>query len=400
MRPLKKFGTSGSLGWAYGAATEALGWWVGDGEGKTMALAPYGDPERAMGDLEPLFPRYLDGELSCPHDFGVTQHWNENGAYHWHFVDAVRLKESMSGLERADVAGAAQELLERNMVALLQGWLARTGARHLCCAGGVFLNVKLNWRLRQELDVEALHVFPNAGDAGLAVGAALHVSSTESPAEGRDLPSVCWGPAYRKDEIQGELKRRKLRYAEPPDLARCCAGLLAQGDVVAWFQGPMESGPRALGGRSILMDPRRAEHKDVLNLRVKRREGFRPFCPSILAERADAYLEGYVDERFMINAFQVRPALRSRIPAVVHVDGSTRPQAVHRSVNPLFWSLITEFDRLTGVPALLNTSLNLAGEPMACSPSDAIRCFWDSGMDHLAIGPFLVSKQEPAGHAS
>jgi carbamoyltransferase len=390
---LKDFPASASLGWFFGNVTEALGWWHGDGEGKTMGLAPYGDPSRAAGVLDPWYPKFANGELVEPHDFGQTHGWNEAGAYHWHFEDANRIRDVVARYGAEHIAAEAQRVLEEQMAAIIYPWLERTGTRDLSCSGGLFLNVKLNQRVWSSGKVGRHHIYPNPGDSGLAAGAALHVHHQLNPGSPiGGLPHLYWGPEYSDDEIGQLLVERHLTATREDDIAGRVAGLLADNRIVGWLQGRMESGPRALGGRSILMSPLRAENKDIINARVKFREAFRPFCPSLLSEDAPRYLANYRPERFMITSFDATPGQRDRIPAVVHADGTVRPQTVEKDVNPLYWRLLDEFKRHTGVPVLLNTSLNIRGEPMICHPREAIRCFYDSGLDYLALGSWLLAK--------
>lgn len=391
---LKDFPMSASLGWFYSNVTEALGWWHGDGEGTTMGLAPYGNPATAERALAPFGPRFVGGELLEGREFGKVDAWNETGAGHWHLEDAVHIRALVERFGREDIAAGAQSILEQQIAEVIFPWLDRTGTTRLSCAGGIFLNVKLNQRIWASGRVTAHHIFPNPGDSGLALGAALyahHRINPEAPIQA--IRHLYWGPSYSDDYIAKVLEERKLTASFEADIAGTVAGLLAKDKIVGWFQGRMEAGPRALGGRSILMSPMRAENKDIINARVKFREAFRPFCPSILAEDAPFYLERYRPEAFMITSFDVTPDKRHLLPAVVHADGTLRPQCVEASVNPLYWRLINEFKSLTGVPALLNTSLNIKGEPMICEPREAIRCFFDSGMDYLALGSHLLAKR-------
>jgi carbamoyltransferase len=241
--------------------------------------------------------------------------------------------------------------------------------------------------------VDRHHIFPNPGDAGLAAGAALfawHRMNPGAPVGGLD--SLCTGPEYGEEEIEATLKARNLAYRRVEDPASFAAERLAQDRIVAWFQGRMESGPRALGNRSILMSANHRENKDILNAKVKFREAFRPFCPSLLWERKEEYLENPRDEFFMITSFTCREGKRERVPAVVHADATLRPQTVKREHNPAYWDLIRRFGELTGEPLVLNTSFNIMGEPIVNHPREAIRCFYDNGLDHLVMGPFVLSK--------
>jgi carbamoyltransferase len=386
-------GWESSIGWFYSNVTEALGWWHGDAEGKTMGLAPYGRSSRAEGAFEGLYPRFCNGALAEGHKYGPRSVVPLSGSMHVHFRDADVIHALLQKYERPDLAAHAQEILEREVQEFALPWLRTEKTSSLLCSGGVFLNVKLNQRIWETGAAGFHYPFPNAGDAGLALGAALAVYHKANPgAEIYRLPHLYSGPAYSNDEIEAILKQRKLSYGRVDDPAAVAAGLLAEGKIVGWFQGRMESGPRALGNRSILMSANDAENKDIINTRVKFRESFRPFCPSLLAERRDDYLERARDEDFMITSFDVTAAKRNAIPAVVHVDGTLRPQTVHRHVNPVFHRLIEEFGRLTGEHVVLNTSMNLMGEPIVAHPKDAIRCFYDCGLDALFLGDFLLEK--------
>jgi carbamoyltransferase len=392
LTPVAQWGRDGSLGWFYGIVTEALGWQHGDGEGTTMALAPYGDPTRLLDRLAPFHPSYECGTLAAPHDFGRSTEWNRHGTLQWHFPDADSIRRLADEHSPADVAAAAQEILERQVLGLVRHWLDARHTRRLACAGGVFLNVKLNQRLWYEAGLDEHWIVPDAGDTGLALGAALHAWHSRGSHPPRPLRHLSFGPAYGDHEVREVLDARRLAYRLTADAPGEAARLLAAGKVIGWFQGRMEAGPRALGHRSILMSPLAPANKDVLNARVKFREAFRPFCPSIPVERASAYLQGGRAEDFMITSFRVAAGKRERIPAVVHVDGTLRPHTVRRDTNPLFHALIEEYGRLTGEHAIINTSFNVKGEPIACTPRDAIRCFFDTGLDALVIGGHVLEK--------
>lgn len=390
---LERHGVEASLGWFYSNVTEALGWWHGDGEGKTMGLAPYGDPAPVRGVLDGFHPVFEDGRLVRPHDFGDCYEWTSGGAMHFHLREAEALRTFVARHGPEAIAAEAQRVLEQQVSALVFPWLERENTRNLACAGGIFLNVKLNQRIWYSGRVDRHHVFPNPSDAGLAVGAALYAHHHERPeAPILELEDISWGPSFEDVAIEADLKTCGLRAARLDDPAGEAARLLAEGKIVGWFQGRMESGPRALGNRSILMQPGRAENKDVLNQRVKFREGFRPFCPSLPLEAAADYLERSRPEEYMITSFEVRPEKRSRIPAVVHVDGTVRPQTVRRERNPLYWRLLRELGERTGDPVVLNTSMNVRGEPIVCTPLEAVRCFYGSGMDTLVIGSWALTK--------
>lgn len=391
--PLKKINTKGSIGWFYSNVTEALGWIHGDGEGKTMGLAPYGDPRKCKGVLDKFYPKYSAGDLVEPYDFGQGYLWNEAGSMEFHFDDSYEIQKLVEKYGSEHIAAEAQGILEEQVMAVVFPWMEKEKTKTLCAAGGVFLNVKLNQRIWYSGKVQRHWTYPNCGDSGLAVGSALCAHYEHNPHDDIRLKEhLYWGPEYDNDEFAGILKDRGLVGAYIENIEEETAKLLAQNKIVGWFQGRMESGPRALGNRSILMNTAKAENKDIINARVKYREGFRPFCPSMTVEAAPHYLVNYRLEPFMITSFDTVEGKKSRIPAVVHADGTARPQTVKQETNPRYWKLITAFGKLTGDPVLLNTSMNIKGEPMICHPREAIRCFYDSGIDALVLGNYLMTK--------
>ncbi len=390
---VRSWGPESSLGWFYGNATEALGWQHGDGEGTLMGLAPYGDPEKVGDRLARFHPAFKDGELVVPHKFGRWSAFSDHGNHHAHLAEAVEIRKIADVCGREDVAARAQQIIEQEVVGLVRHWTRALGVRRLACGGGLFLNVKLNQRIWYESELEEQWVYPDPGDGGLAVGAALYAWHHFMQPEGAmKLETLYQGPEYDNAQIRRILDARRLDYRELDDPSRTAATLLSQGEIVAWFQGRMEAGPRALGGRSILMAADKPHNKDILNSKVKFREGFRPFCPSILAEKRGDYLQRSRDEPFMITSFDVTPEKRDRIPAVVHVDGTVRPQTVTREANPRYYDLIRHFGELTGEHLVLNTSFNIKGEPIVCHPREALRCFYDTGIDALVMGNFLLAK--------
>jgi carbamoyltransferase len=393
---LQKFLNEASLGWFYSNVTEALGWWHGDGEGKTMGLAPYGDPDKARGVLDRFYPKFSGGQLVGPVEFRGPFFWDQAGAIQWHFDDAYDIQALVHKHGREHIAAEAQRVLEGQSKELIFPWLEKEKTRNLSCAGGVFLNVKLNQRIWESGRVDRHWIYPNAGDSGLAVGAALYVYHQMNP--GKPIGSVdnlYWGPEYSEKEVESVLKLRQLPYRRVDNVEEFAARQLADNKIVAWFQGRMESGPRALGNRSILMSSNRKENKDIINARVKFREAFRPFCPSLLWENRHDYLEKGRDEFFMITSFTCKAPKRDKVPAVVHADATLRPQTVQKSFNPRYWTLINEFGKLTGEPLVLNTSLNIMSEPVIAHPREAIRCFYDNGLDVLVMGNFVLTKDKP-----
>ena len=271
-----------------------------------------------------------------------------------------------------------------------------TGQKNLCLAGGVALNCVLNARLRACGPFKEIWVQPAAGDAGTALGAALWVDAQQRQAGERPAPMehAFLGPAYADEEIEALLAWTKVPYRRMVDVPEAAADLLAQGRILGWFQGRMEFGPRALGGRSILASPTDPTMPARLN-EIKDREDFRPVAPVVLEEEAGRWFEGAEVSPFMLFVYPVQPEQADRIPAVRHVDGTARIQTINRRQHPLYYDLLKAFHARTGVPILVNTSFNTRGEPIVCSPRDGLECFWASPLDALVIGPFLVEK--PAG---
>ena len=393
IEPLEKFPSSASLGWFYSNVTEALGWWHGDGEGKTMGLAPYGDCSNIRGVLDKYYPKFSNGRLIEHHDYGRMFLWNESGALQFHFDESSEIRRLLHKHGRENIAAEAQRILEEQTAQIVYPWLEKEKTGNLSCAGGVFLNVKLNQRMWESGKIKNHNIYPNAGDSGLAVGAALYAYYEKNPeAVIYPLDNLYWGPEYSEEEIEDVLKLRNIEYERVDDIEKFAAKALAENKIVAWFQGRMESGPRALGNRSILMSANNPENKDIINARVKFREAFRPFCPSLLWEKKDEYLKKSRDEFFMITSFTCTESKRNKVPAVVHADATLRPQTVKKEFNERFWHLINEFGTITGEYLILNTSFNIMGEPIVNHPREAIRCFFDNGLDYLIMDNFVVKK--------
>ena len=389
--PLKKFDGSASLGYFYSNATEAMGWRHSSGEWKVMGLAPYGVPQQ--GALKSFYPEFIDGELVMPHVYGEFGRWNDHGANHYHGRDAAELEKLVQKLGRKNFAAEVQRVVEEQAFNLIVPWIEKENVLYLCCAGGFFLNVKFNQKLWYTGKLRTQWIYPDCGDSGLPVGAALdaYFSANKEGSIGR-LEHLYFGPEFSNEEIKALLDDRGLLYRYTKNPAKDAAHYLSKNMVIGWFQGGMESGPRALGNRSILMSPLRPENKDIINAKVKYREKFRPFCPSLLYEKRDDYLVNARDECFMVTSFEVKDEKKEKIPAVVHVDGTARPQMIKKEVNPLYYQLIEEVEKITGEAIILNTSFNIRGEPIVCHPREAIRCFYDTGLDVLVLGNFIVEK--------
>jgi carbamoyltransferase len=282
------------------------------------------------------------------------------------------------------------------MLAMANAIGRETGSKNLCLAGGVALNCVANGRILREGPFDHIFIQPAAGDAGGAVGVAAYIYNTILKNERKTVMRHAFtGPGYEENDIREFLVGNEIPFTElsRDDLLKRVAKLIDEQQVVGWFQGRMEFGPRALGHRSILADARVAENRDRVNLKIKFRESFRPFAPAVLADRCSEFFELDEPSPFMLLVAQVRPEKRV-IPAVTHVDGSARIQTVDRESDPLFYDLIREFDQLTGVPVLINTSFNVRGEPIVCTPADAYRCFVETGMDYLVMGNCLLDKEK------
>jgi carbamoyltransferase len=424
LTPLWSIDFPHSLGLLYSAFTYFTGFKVNSGEYKLMGLAPYGEPRFVDTILTHLIDLKADGSfrLNLRYFEYATGLRMTSRAFDALFGGPPRPPESPVTQREMDLAASVQAVTEEIVLRLARTVRQETGERHLCLAGGVALNCVANGRLLREGPFDDLWVQPAAGDAGGAVGAGLlgwyhYLGRPRAPAPGRDaMDGAFLGPRYGSAQIRLELDTLGAVYRRLPDAAlfERVAALLAEGNVVGWFQGRMEFGPRALGGRSILADPRNPAMQSQLNLKIKFRESFRPFAPAVLAERAGEYFELDRDSPYMLIVAPVRAEQRlaapsggralfgierllvprSHLPAVTHVDYSARVQTVHADTNPRFHALLREFERQTGCPALVNTSFNVRGEPIVGSPADAWRCFMRTEMDYLVLEDCLLDKRE------
>ena len=377
-----------SLGLFYSEFTEYLGFQRNSDEWKVMGLAPYGAPGIKLDAF--IEPEAAPYRVNHKRLFG-----NGNGSFSGMtpLLGPARVRESEIDERHKNIAYAVQDACELAVLSITRMAVEKTRCRNLCLAGGVALNSKANGKIAASGLVDKIFVQPASSDDGVTLGAALMPYLDH----GGCLPNKAMrhaylGPAFDDVAIESVLRTYKLRYSRVADPAECAAELLSNGKILGWFQGRMEFGPRALGSRSILADPRDPEMTAKVNNAVKFREWWRPFAPSLKKEAAGEYLESATDSPFMILTAQVRPEKRSVIPAVTHVDGSARPQTVEKEINPLYWRLIDAFERRTGVPVVMNTSFNLRGEAIVHTPTDAVRTFFSSGMDALVIGSFVVEK--------
>lgn len=378
-----------SLGLFFAAVTEYLGFHMFNGEGKVMGLAPYGTRNEEI-------ERRLREVVEPGADYDVTG-----------LVKEFNAQEAVAGLEDLfdrpqcdepdsfdqwdkDLAHVAQRLLEETLVAIVERYCEELGTDNVALAGGVVLNCKANQAIIESPTVGDVFIQPVAHDAGLALGAGW---LDQDPGDVDRFTDVYWGPEYGTEDIRTGLETNKLDHREPEDVERYVAERLAEGALVGWFRGRLELGPRALGNRSILADPRTSESRDNLNRHVKHREEWRPFAPSILEDAAGDYLETGRPDPFMITTSGVPDGKAPEIPAVLHpADGTTRPQTVNPDQNPRYHRLISEFADITGVPLVLNTSFNDNGEPIVNKPTEAIKDFYGMGLDLLVLEDLVVEK--------
>lgn len=408
-----------SLGIFYSALTQFIGFPHYGDEYKVMGLAPYGKPT-FMDEMHDIVHVLPDGTFRL--SLRYFRHHTDNVSYSWkdcapevgrlYTDELTRLlgpaRDPKAPLEQRhkDLARSVQAMYEETFFALLNALHARHPCPNLALAGGCAMNSVANGKVYLQTPFRKIYLPAAAGDAGGAIGAAAHVLATHA-SDGKNTASrfslndAYSGPEFSDSEIGALLDSRKLEIAaagcqvtkiqDPTVLCRTAAAAVADGQVVGWFQGRMEWGPRALGNRSILGDPRRADMKDILNKKIKRRESFRPFAPSILREAVSEYFEQEDDVPFMMEVFQIRAEKRDLLPAVTHADGSGRLQTVHRETNPLYYGLIERFRELTGIPVVLNTSFN-ENEPVVCRPEEALDCFFRTRMDVLVLGNYLVTR--------
>jgi len=379
---LRTVSNRGSWGLIYELITEALGFRRHSGEGKTMGLAAYGTP-----DPEGLPFVEWDGEIPI--------------------IDPKKRKAFVASLkhrpadepfstEHKDLAATLQDTLERAGTRMAQWLYEQTGIRRLCLAGGTALNCSMNGKLAQLPFVDEIFVQPVAHDAGTALGAALtlHIEKTGQRPDWK-MDHAYWGAAYDNETIENALQSFVgIRVHRSNDICAETARLLAADKIVGWFQGRFEIGPRALGNRSILANPAHPEMKDLINTKVKNREPWRPFAPSMLEEEVGRYFESPMPSPYMILAFDVKPSRQDELTSAIHVDGTGRPQTVSKLTNPRYWELIKRFQDETGIPAVLNTSFNVRGQPIVNTPHQAIDTFLNCGMDVLAIGDYIAYKDD------
>ena len=400
-----------SLGLLYLAVTQFLGFGNWGDEYKVMGLAPYGRPRYADA-VRRLIRLERDGRFEL--DLRYFRHWTGDVPMQWsegvpqvqatyssalqELLGPMRTSADPVAQRHMDIAASLQTVFEEGVWHVLRAVHTRVGSDRLALAGGCAMNSVANGKIRANTPFREVYVQPAAGDNGTALGAALYAWHVqEGGARGWKMPHAYWGTSFTDDQIAASIRtvdatvRARCQVSIPAELSPIVSAHLAEGRIVGWFQGRMEWGARALGNRSILADPRRADMRDIINAKIKFRERFRPFAPAVLEEEIDNYFVGAVADPFMLQVYPVRPGKRDVLPAVTHVDGSGRLQSVSRASNPAFWDLIRAFGERTGVPVLLNTSFN-ENEPIVEQPAQALDCFLRTEMDVLVLGRHLLVK--------
>ncbi len=385
-----------SLGAFYSCITEYLGFKENEDEGKIMGLAPYGDLSLICEMREVL--KISDGDYLLDltyFDFHKKPLRNVSQKFINTFGEPRKRGDDLNQHHK-NIARAAQAVLEEALIALAEKTKYLTNSDKICLSGGVALNSVGNGKIANEKIFDDIFIYPAAGDDGASVGSALLSYYNRSNYQVIDdiNKSAYLGPDTFNKQVLKSLKKYNLSFELSKNISKDTANLLSENKFVGWYQGRAEFGPRALGNRSILVNPLHKENKDLVNARIKFREPFRPFAPSVPQNFASNYfhLNSVKESPYMILAFDTKKDMRSRIPAVVHVDGSARVQTVTRKNNYLYWELLNEFGKITGTPVLLNTSFNIMGEPIVNTPEEAIRCYLGCGLDVLAIGDYLVTK--------
>lgn len=384
---------AGTFGTFYAVATKMLGFNISDGEGKTMGLASYSKPNEHFDDWLNVDGLKVRSRMK---DDSIMMRIDVNDrkvfASYRYLIDKYNKQLNVSDyISVSDIASSAQKELEDKCVRLVRNAIINTYHSDLCLSGGVVLNMKLNKKIREMSMVNDVYIFPNPGDSGVCVGAALQVCQRLSDNfKSKRMRHTYYGTEYTDEEILKAIEEYRFEYQRLRNPEKTAAKLVSEGKVVGWFQDRLEFGPRALGNRSVIADPRDAKIKDKINNHLKKRDWFMPFAPSILDEAKDEYMVDAVEAPFMIMGFDTVEDKIREIPAVVHVDGTIRPQTVIKDVNPKYWKVINEFKKITGVPVVLNTSFNRHGQPMVRSPEDAmLHVVWGC-VEYLVIGDYLI----------
>ncbi len=391
-----------SLGLFYSAFTYFLGFQVNEGEYKLMGLASYGTPKYYDLILKNLIDVKDDGSIHLNMDYFAFTYDKVMTNQKFSELFGIKRKEENEEMKQIhfDIGASAQKVLEDILLKMVEYLYKKTTSKNLCLGGGVALNGVANYRILKESSFENIHIPPSPGDAGSAIGAAQYLYYSHNKKNRkliadvtkRIIENVYVGPSYSSDKIKKFLDEKNIKYEifDDEELVKNCAKLISEGKIVGWYQGKMEWGPRALGNRSILADPRRKEMKDILNEKIKHRESFRPFAPSILEEYVSEYFDMDIPSPYMLMVSPIKKP--EKIPAVTHVDGTGRLQTVSKDSNPLYYKLINEFNNLTDVPVIINTSMNVKGEPIVNTPEEAYNMLTKTNMDCIFLRNFLVKK--------
>lgn len=395
IRSLKKTLFPHSMGQVYAAVTQYLGYRANSDEWKVMGLAPYGKPEYYDKFAKIIYFDRERGELRFDLDYFMFYVWHPR-RYSDQFIELFG-PERYPGDELTErhwnIAASFQGRVEDVVLEMCRYLHDKTGLDTLCFSGGVAMNSKMNGRILTESPFKKVWVQPSADDAGGSLGACFYYwNQILGKDRGFVMEHDYWGPGYSNDEIKGALNDSAINYEYLENVEELAAASIAQGNIIGWFQGRMECGQRALGNRSILADPRDPDMKNKVNRLIKHREWYRPFAPSVLEECQEEFFTMGSPSPFMQMVYPIRPEKRDLIPAVTHVDGSGRLQTVQKHTNPRYWKLIDEFRKLTGIGLLFNTSYNDNDEPIVCTPKDAIRTFFGTGLHELYIGNYVVKK--------
>ncbi len=391
-----------SLGLLYSAITSYLGFRVNDAEWKVMGLAPYGEPKYLDRFLD-LVDIKEDGSFRLNMKY-LSYHYSSvesiNRRFEKHFGRPKRQKGQELDQFYTDIAASGQKLVEDIVVKITENMYKTYQTDHIVIAGGVGLNSVANWRIMQKTGYKNIFIQPASGDSGGALGAAIGFYNLTLGKERKyRMDHAFLGPGYTGEEIRAMLDNFGAKYKEITDeekLVDEAAKMLAQDQVIGWFQGRMEFGPRALGNRSILANPKNPKMKEILNSKVKFRESFRPFAPSVIEEEASQYFDISIEAPYMLLIPDVHPDKRELLPAITHVDGTARLQTVSKKTNPRYHRLLSAFKKIAGVPVLLNTSFNVRGEPIVMTPTDAYSCYMRTGIDALVIGNYILTEKDPA----
>src|SRR3989344_2556468 len=398
---LKEIHFPHSLGLLYSTMTAYLGFTVNNSEYKVMGLSPYGNPQPYAKHFEKIVSSHDDGSFSLDMSYFDFHYkpWMPSSKLCRLFGGKPRKAEEQVTQRHKDIAAALQQRTEDILINIIKYAQKETGMHNLCFAGGVALNSVANGKILKKTGFKEVWIQPAAGDSGNAIGAALQLYHTLGNAQRTHQETAYLGPAFDDAQIKDFLDSHFVKYTlckTKSELVKKVARLIHENNVIGWFQGRMEWGPRALGARSILSNPCNPKMQDILNLKVKHRERFRPFAPVVCADDANDYFE--CDKKmqspsdFMLMVYSIKKSKRRLIPAVVHADGSGRLQTIRREQNQMYYDLIKEFGKLSKVPILINTSFNIRGEPIVCKPEDAYKCMMGTEIDYLIMGNFLIAR--------